>query len=1251
MKILIVADEACNSDGFLSAASRLREGGESLDLLPFIASDLDRNERLFQAILMELANADLLILRLHGGVSLFNKFERLVSIAEGGTARVFVQSAIPEEVSDYRHLSKLADEQHAQVRAYLELGGADNERALLLWALHYLGGAQVDVPEPIRPRTEGIYHPNRAALQDDSAFIEGVRPGRPTIGIMFPQADWLSGNTITVDALIRHLESKGANALPLFFTSSPSPISGSLGINDAVRKYFVSDGMARVDAVILLMGFSQLCLSRPGDGGMATEKTNIFAELDVPVVHGICMMGGYEAWRDSPYGLDAMEIAMNVFWPEYDGQIISVPVSSTERGAQGIRAMNPIADRIDALAELALNWAKLRRTPRRERKVAVLMHQNPPRNDMIGGAFGLDAPESVVGLLNKMKDAGYGVDGIPATGQDLTREILAQLTNDSEWLSVERMRDKAADIVPESEYDSWFEVVPEGPRERMRRDWGDPPGELMVVDQGVVIPGVAKGNVFVGLQPSRGRLERSQELYHSQESSMPHSYLAYYRWLVDGFGAQAVVHMGTHGTLEWLPGKSVGLSRDCFPDIAIANLPHLYPYVIGNPGEGMQAKRRSAAVIVDHLVPALARADGYEDLAVLETVVQEFLVARGSEQAEKSARLLEAMMDRMRSCSLMTDIGLESSASPADVAAAAGRIYDYLCQVKDNLIKDGLHVLGRPPEGKKLEEVVYSLTRLPNGKVPSLREAMGELMGVDLKRALASPSALDPLSGKPNGALVDEVDGNCRELIHGMIGRDFQIEKCIDLLEERYGEASDDLRGVARYICESIVPNLQLTSEECTNLLHGLDGRYVRPGPSGCITRGNAHLLPTGRNFFSIDPAGIPSRSSFEVGREMAEQMLERYVREKGCYPRNVGMVVFATDTMKTGGDDIAYILWLLGLRPVWTTQGGRVAGLEVVPIAELGRPRIDVTVRITGLFRDSFPNLIEMLDEGMEAIAGLDEGTDENYFLANLREDIATSIANGLEPLKARRMARVRIFGCPPGDYGGGVDILIGTTEWKSRSDLADAYLSWGGYAYGKDLRGESMHSQFKNRLTRMDVTVKNHESRELDTMETDDDFIYLGGMNAAVEAFKGEQPLSMMGDSSDPEAPRLRTVAEEGKFIFRSRVLNPKWLEGLKEHGYRGAQEVSSLFDFAFGWDATSDILDDWMYESMAEKFILDLDTQEWIQENNPDALMKMTSRMLEAADRGLWKADEDTLQKLRSIFMEAEGALEGIRDEERR
>lgn len=1245
MKIVDIGAGTGKNDALISAVSRINNEGYAVDLFSETTENLDSNERDFQYALEMVKQADLVILHFHGAIPNFKKFSRLQEVLENIDASTFLQSEIIEEMQEFRHLFKYPDIEYETVKRYVRLGGEDNARGLVFWALRTVLGQDVTVPAPVFPRAQGIYHPDHKRNISLDEYLMTLDPTRPTIGILFWQGYWLMKDLEAIDALVYELEGRGMNTIPVFFQTSPNSITGSLGISKVIDEYFVADGIPRIDTLIVNIGFSQIFLASPGDGTLHQKPENFFDHLNVPVIQSMNTFHTYEKWKNDIKGLQAMELSSNVVWPEYDGQIITVPIASTEiSDSQGTRHVSPIADRVRKVASIARGWAFLRRTPPAERKVAIILHQNPPRSDMVGGAYGLDAPESVVTMLRALKETGYHVERVPESGNEVVKEILAGVSNDCEWLSPKEMMDRAAGIINTNTYSKWFETIPAESQRQMLRDWGKPPGEILAVDGKLIVPGVRNGNIFIGLQPLRGFLEKAMEIYESTDLVMPHQYLAYYRWLKEEFGVHAIIHVGTHGTLEWLPGKSVGLSEECFPDIVLDDIPHLYPYIIDNPGEGTQAKRRSCAVILDHLIPAMMRADGYGEIQDLEMKLQDYFRAKNVRDDNKVRQLLEEIDSDVRKHNLLNDLNLPDDISAEELEEHLMSLYHYLCDVKDNLIKDGLHIFGRAPAEERFTELLYSLTRLKNGDVPSLRGAIAETMGLDLHDLQDNTSEMHPELGDLKGVLLEEVDKRSRELICKMDEVEYEIDSCCSIADQLF-PASAEVMKIVEYICSSVVPGLKHTTDEIKNLLRGADGCYVPPGPSGAPTRGNAHLLPTGRNFYSIDPALIPTPAAWEVGKKLADQMVERHIEEEGSYPENVGVVVFATDTMKSGGDDIAYILWLMGLRPVWSARGGIVTDIEIIPASELGRPRVDVTLRITGLFRDAFPNLIHMIDDGVKMIAALDESEEENYLLKHLRRELIDSIKAGMNEEQAQERALIRIFGCPPGTYGVGVGELVESSKWDSKEDLANMYVAWGGHAYGRSFKGEKFPELFRMRLSQLDVTVKNQNSRETDILDNDDDYMYHGGMVSCVKAFGNKDPLSMIGDSSDPDRPRSRTVDEEGRFVFRSRVMNPKWLEGLKQHGYRGAQELSILVDYAFGWDATADMMDDWMYQSLADKFLFDEQTRQWIEENNPYALRQMAGRLLEAVQRGMWDADDESIQKLTDIYMEGEDMLEGM------
>ena len=1037
------------------------------------------------------------------------------------------------------------------------------------------------------------------------------------------------------------------NALPFFLVTSPNEVTGAIGIRKFIETYLIRDGKPIIDVLIINMSFSQISLSDPGDGTKNDPIYNFFIDLNVPLLQTITMYRSYEAWAQDDQGLSVMEISSGVIWPEFDGQIIAIPLGSTGEYEGRKNVGIPIPGRVERIAEMALRWSILKRTPINERKIAILLYQYTGETEALGDAGGLDTPQSVIKILRRLKDTGYIVDHIPETGNELIEGMIAGLTNDTRWISEKQMRERTADLVSPLQYQEWFSKIPTKNQEKISDDWGPAPGEVLVAGGDFCIPGQVNGNIFIGIQPPRGLFEKVESLIHSNDMVMPHQYLAYYRWIKHVFGAHVVIHMGTHGTLEWLPGKGNALSEECCPDVILEDMPHIYPYIMNDPGEGIQAKRRSWSVLLDHLVPAMMRAEGYGDLLQLDTILQDYLRAKRGGEEQKAKDLITEVRSIVLARNLTYDLGLPVDAEIEVIAENAERLYDYICEVRDVIIKDGLHIFGQPPADERFLEMIYALTRLENGKVPSLRESVAKTCDLSLQDLLENPSGFNIDHQLTNGALVDLIDSRCQQLIEKMAEVKFDRDLIIFAIQEEYGEHYKDLETCCMFICDEVVSRLNQTTDELTNMIRGLDAGYVPPGPCGDPTRGNVHLLPTGRNCYSIDPATIPTPAAWKTGKDMADQMIERYITEKGEYPQKVGIVVWATDTMRTGGDDIAYILWLMGLRPIWSSRGGTVTGLEVIPAKELARPRIDVTLRISGLFRDSYPNLVQLIDEGVEIIATLDESDEVNFLSAHLKQDMLARLKEGLSEQEARDMALVRIFGDPPGNHGCAVGEVVHASSWKDRKDLADVYTTWGAHAYGRKFRGEKVPELFKEQFAQLDVTVKNRVSREFDILDVDDDYIFLGGMNACVKAYGNKDPVSVIGEASDPKNVKTRLLDEEIRFIFRSRVLNPRWIDGLKPHGFRGVQEVMNTIEYTFGWDVTSDAVDDWEYQAAAEHFLFDEENRKWIEENNPYAMHNIAGRLLEAYERGFWETDDETIKKLQDIFLESEEYLEQMGD----
>ena len=1193
------------------------------------------------------------IFNLHGGKKSLSSFDELVQSLQDSSVSIYAQSASNEPEIELMKLSTVDDAIYRKVSQYLDYGGRKNFYSLILYLANYFIGSNYEFSEPARPIWEGIYHPDFDHVPTLKEYLQSkCVAGRPTVGLWFYQSLWQAGNTLFIDRLIEEIERQGANVIPVFLHAAKDVERGTKGAEWVVENLFMKDGRPIIDVLISTLMFSLSIKpwegSDTGEGQEVARSEEWFIKrLNVPVLKAIVTYNTLAEWNESLQGCSPMDISMGIAMPEFDGMLITVPVAARERtdidpltGARVIR-FEPLPERTNKIVRLSLNWAKLRHIPNSQKKVAIIFHNYPPRDDRIGTAFGLDSPVSVLNIMKAMDDAGYTIERMPENGQALIEDVKSRLTLDRRWRSPEELAKRAIDSVTEGDYKDWFEQLPVAVQEKMTSAWGEAPGKLFVHKKNLIIPGVINGNIFIGLQPSRGFLEDPAAIYHSPDHPIPHHYYAYYRWIRDVFRADLVMHIGKHGSLEWLPGKSVGLSDSCFPDIAISDLPNIYPYIINNPGEGTQAKRRSYCCIIDHLVPVMHNADAYDEMAELEVMLADYYQA-ASEDQSKLPTQKKMIWEKVCEAKLDHDLEVEEEEAFSDFDKFLEKLHEYLHEMADTQIRDGLHILGEPPEGSRLDEFLVALTRLANGQVPSLRQSLAEAMGYDYDYLLDNRGKI--VSGsKTCGQVIDDLNSLALRLVSGLHEQGFAVGTIPELVEEILGKRNPKIEKVLDYIATTLAPNIDATVDELSAILCASDGGFVSPGPSGAPTRGMADILPTGRNFYSVDPQAIPSQAAWKVGVAQADALLERYLEDEGCYPESLGMVIWGSPTMRTKGDDIAEVLCLMGVRPVWEERSGRVTGIELIPIEELQRPRIDVMLRISGFFRDAFPNIVHLVDRAVELVAEQKEPPEQNFLAKHVSADISEKTAAGIDGEQAKTLACYRIFGCRPGAYGAGVSDAIDSKNWKDEKDLAEIYVKWGGYAYGRKNFGATVPDEFRRRLSRLDLTVKNEDTREYDMLDGDDFYSYHGGMIAAVKALKGELPRSYCGDSSDPDRVKTRSTVEETKHIFRARILNPKWIESMKRHGYKGAGDISRMVDIAFGWDATAEVLEDWMYEELANKYALDKDMQEWLKKVNPHALQNIAERLLEAVERGMWQATEEMKEELRDVYLDIEGWIE--------
>ncbi|MDD6047004.1 MAG: cobaltochelatase subunit CobN [bacterium] len=1198
-----------------------------------------------QAAIMKAADAcDFAVVYFHGGCANlpdFHKFWERVT----GRAPCFIVSSLPEEMEELLPTAGVSPEEYRALNDYFSRASEENCYNMLR-AIAYNRFHVGDAPAPYEEVPySGLFVGGKVlGTAEEQAYMEEAKAtDKPVIAVLVQRGYVESGNTKGLEALINELEKQGAFVLPVFSALSPDVENGEHGVRYALEPYFCPEGKRIIDCIVATTMFSLTRFAYRGDGG-DEFRTSIFEKWDVPVLKAMTTRLTAEQFAEKTQGVDSMSLVSNVYQPEMDGQIITVPYALSETSEyEGLdrRMWTPIPDRIEHLAKLALNYAALSRKKNSEKKVAILFH-NQPGNHNIGRGAGLDTFASVHKALSRMKEEGYTLETVYENGQELADTLVGALTNDTRWISSEEAVQRSADLVPLARMKEWFDGLPRKTTDNLLDYWGEFPGAVMVEDGKLLIPGIVNGNVFIGLQPSRAFDQQAERLYHDPVFPPPYSYIAYYRWLEETFQADAILHVGTHGSVEWLPGKEVGLSCACYPNICVDHMPHFYIYHMGIVGEGIQAKRRTAAGILEHLPPSMDDAGVYDKLADVEGALKEYQAAKQA-RIGQTAVLQKRILDLAEAADLLKDLRMSREAFEAAPEACIDKIHVWMEELKNSAVTDGLHIFGEPPEkGKLYENMLRMLLRIKNGDVPALNDAVLIAMGYDADHIKDHPT--ETVNGRTASVIFDEAVETAKTLVHSLAEVDYD-EACIDALLADSGLPADrmPLKEALAFLCNTACPRVDATVDEMENLLHGLAGGFIEPGLGGNPTRGNVALLPSGRNFYAGDPAEIPSRGAWEIGQKLADRAIEHYMGERGEYPESIAMVIWAGNVIKSSGEDFGEIFSLMGVRPVYLGNSSKVLGVEAIPIEELGRPRIDVTLRISGLFRDMYPNLIELMDAAVACAAAQDESEEQNYIKKHINEDMCKLLDEGLDANEALDQAYLRVFGCAAGGYGAGVNRVIGNKNWTDFHDLAKVYETWSGNAYGRGFHGEGMQKMFKRRLVSVGMTIKNETTIETDMLSSDDYFSYHGGLVACVRSNSGKAPIALTGHTDDPERPLVRDAAKETARIMRSRVLNPKWLEGLKRHGFKGAQEISKAIDSFFGWDASAEVAEDWMYENIARDFLFDKETREWIEEVNAGVIYDVAGKLLEANKRGMWNAKAETLSQLQSIFLNTEGLLE--------
>ncbi len=1092
--------------------------------------------------------------------------------------------------------STIADEDCRALWRYFAEGGEENTRRGLAFMAALLGEAERPGPPVVVPHA-GAWWPGSGALTLDE--MRGrTDPGRAVAPIVFYRALVAGGSTAPVDALVEALDAEGISALPIFVTS----------LKDAESETFLREAFAAFPPAIVLNA-TAFAVSRIG----AANAGTVLDEPGRPVLQVVFSGSSEPAWREGPRGLQPRDLTMNVVLPEVDGRILTRAVSfKSEVAVAGGTATvyRPLADRIRFVARQASAWVRLGRRAPAERRVALLLSRYPNREGRLANGVGLDTPESTVRIAEALIAAGYDAPAFPDNGAALMDALRAASSGgapDCPRLAL-------------TAYRAFFDTLPAANRDAVIAQWGQPEADPSFSDGALAIPALRYGNLVAGLQPSRGYDVDPKATYHDPALVPTHAYLAFYAWLRLEFGADAVVQVGKHGNLEWLPGKALGLAETCWPEVALGTVPLIYPFIVNDPGEGSQAKRRSSAVVVDHLMPAMTRAETYGALAELETLIDEYYVAAGIDRQRRAwlEKEIAALAERH---GLAADLGLARGQSDETLRALDA----HLCELKELQIRDGLHILGAAPEAGERIATLAAIARTPrSGGQPedqSLDRAIAADLGLDL----------DPLTADPGGdwtgprpAILAGASAGPWRTVGDTVERIALLARALigDARPESVAAPGAATDAVLGWVTAELAPALDASGDaEIAAVLAGLDGRFVRPGPSGSPTRGRPDSLPTGRNFYSVDVRAVPTRAAWATGRAAAEELALRYFEDEGEWPRSIAMSAWGTSNMRTGGDDIAEVLALIGAEPVWEKGTGRVTGFRVIPLSELRRPRIDVTLKISGMFRDAFPDQIDLMDSAIRAIASLDEDDTANPLAGAARATEARLSSLGIEPDDARRKAGSRIFGARAGAYGAGMQVPLDEGLWEKRSDLADTFLAWGSFAYGGGQAGAPAREVLVERLKGADAVVHNQDNREHDILDSDDYYQFQGGLAATVEGLRGIAPRIYHGDNALPEHPRVRPLQEEIGRVVRGRAANPKWIAGMMRHGYKGGAEMAATVDYLFAYAATTGAVGSHHFDALYDAYLGDPTVRDFLDRKNPAALTEMAAKFREAADRGLW------------------------------
>lgn len=1142
------------------------------------------------------------------------------------------------------------------------LGGSpENLRSMLLSLASTYVPAVEDSPteeyveEPVLLPDVGIWHPMADAVYEDAdeyfkwldgehSRVAGLATDAPVVGVVLQKSHINTGDAGHYVSLISELEARGAKVVCVY--------SGGLDFSGPLKKY-----MSRVDSIINLTGFALV-------GGPASQDhpkaVDTLKSLGVPYLVAVPLVfQSFQEWEASELGLHPVQVALQVSLPELDGAIEPIIYA----GREGVTGKSvPLDDRISTLAQRGLNWANLRRKENKDKKVAVTIFQFPPDKGNVGTAAYLDVFGSIFSVAKELQARGYDLGEMPESAEGLMDMVL----NDKEA----QYDSPNLNVLYKMSVDEYRELTPYS--EELDFNWGPPPGNLNSDGQNLVVYGAKLGNVFVGVQPTFGYEGDPMRLLFSKSASPHHGFAAYYTYLEKIFKADAVLHFGTHGSLEFMPGKQVGMSGACYPDRLAGNVPNLYYYAANNPSEATIAKRRSYAATISYLTPPAENAGLYKGLKELSELVSSYQGLRENEGRGPS--IVNSIVAAAYSCNLDKDIDDLPSIETYDAAkvtlddrdGVVGIVYRKLMEIESRLLPMGLHTVGVPPSAAEAVATLVSIAEidrpeddvlgLPRIIANSLKRPLeeiyrsanaGVLEDVELlqKITLATRSAVTALVDASTGAdgRVKEVNPMAKLMANApaFVGK-LAVPYRKALVEAGFEKAAEDTALTPLFEYLEFCLNQVVADNELGALVEALDGVYIEPGPGGDPIR-NPKVLPTGKNMHALDPQSIPTAAAVDCARRVVDKLLDRLKTVDEAtgvetYPESVAFTLWGTDNIKTYGESLAQVMELVGVRPVADALG-RVNKLQLIPLEELGRPRIDVVVTCSGVFRDLFINQMNLLDRAVKLAAEADEPFDQNFVrkhAAEQAEEMGVTL----------REAATRVFSNAAGSYSANVGLAVENGGWENESQLQEQFVGRKGFAFDSDKPG-MMNQQtelFKAALSTVDVTFQNLDSSEISI--SDVSHYYDSDPTKVVQGLRkdGRKPQSMMADTTTANA-QVRTLAETVRLDARTKLLNPKFYEGMLASGYEGTREITKRLKNTMGWSATSGEVDNFVYEDANDTFIKDPEMQARLLETNPNAFRDMVTTFLEANGRGYWDTDEENIERLQELYQEVEDRLEGV------